>query len=438
MDWEQILPLLMFVTLFVFLLSGFPVAFVLAGTGLLYAVIGYSCDIFLLSDLGFIPPKIYGAVQNFTLLAVPLFVFMGITLEKTGIAEELLRTMEKLFSSFRGGLSISLIFVGMLLAASTGIVGATVVTMGLLSLPTLLEKKYDTRLACGSIAASGTLGQIIPPSIVLIILADMMNVPVADLFAGALLPGLLLVILYSLYVFMASPKTKKRGTGEAPLRPKEVYSALVPPILLIVLVLGSILAGIASPTESAACGAVAAMLLAFFRRCLNWSNLKEICERSTHITTMVFTLLLGAQVFSVVFRGLYGDELIADWIGELEAHPTFILFGVMCLFFLLGFFLDFIEICFIIVPIISPILVGELGVNALWLAVLIAVNLQTSFLTPPFGFALFYLKGVSPPGVTTADIYRGAIPFVILQLIALAIIWIFPEMVTWIPSLLFD
>ncbi len=428
----------MFLTLFIFLLSGFPVAFVLGGTGLLFALIGYCFDIFYPSDLGFIPSKIYGAVQNFTLLAVPLFVFMGITLEKTGIAEDLLRTMEKLFSKCRGGLSISLIFVGMLLAASTGIVGATVVTMGVLSLPTLLEKKYDKRLACGTIAASGTLGQIIPPSIVLIILADMMNVPVADLFAGALLPGLLLVLLYAIYVFFASPKTSdQKKSSPLGLKTGEVISAVLPPILLIILVLGSILGGITSPTESAACGAVGALFLAYLKRCLSWKNIKDICNRSTHITTMVFTLFLGAQVFSVVFRGLYGDELIADWIAELETHPSFILFGVMCLFFFLGFFLDFIEICFIIVPIITPILVGDLGINGLWLAVLIAVNLQTSFLTPPFGFALFYLKGVAPPEVSTADIYRGAVPFVFLQILALILLWLFPALVTWVPSLLF-
>lgn len=432
----------MFAVLFVLILTGFPVAFTLAGTGLIFAVIGHYFDIFIYSDFGFLPSKAFGIIQNFTLIAVPLFVFMGVTLEKSGIAEELLGTAEQLLKKVSGGLTISLIFVGALLAASTGIIGATVVTMGILALPAMLDRGYDKRLSCGTIAAAGTLGQIIPPSIVLVLLGDMMNVPVADLFAGAMFPGLILVGMYAGYVYVRAslnPSLAPRFDESVgvQLSWKEIAKSIVAPILLVLIVLGSILGGVASPTESAACGATGAMLLAGLRRKLSWTNLKDVMRQTTSMTTMVFTLLIGAQFFSVVFRGLYGDELITDFITELELHPHLVFMGVMLLMFILGFFLDFIEICFIIIPIIAPILINDLGFDGIWLAIMFAVNLQTSFLTPPFGFALFYLKGVCPPTVKTMDIYRGVVPFVVIQLIALLIMGIFPEVITWLPAAVF-
>jgi tripartite ATP-independent transporter DctM subunit len=440
MDLETILPLAMFFCLFLAILSGFPVAFTLAGTAFAFALIGYSADIFMLSDFGFIPSKVFGIVQNVTLLAVPLFVFMGVTLEKSGIAEDLLNAMERLLSRVRGGLTIALILVGALLAASTGIVGATVVTMGVLALPTMLQRSYDKKLATGTIAASGTLGQIIPPSIVLVLLGDMMNVAVADLFAGAIIPGTVLVLCYILYVFtrvMINPALAPPLESPAPLTIPQLLTSLLPPLFLIWLVLGTILLGVASPTEAAACGAVGALLLAFIRRKLSLGVLKEIADQTTAMSAMVFTLLIGAQFFSVVFRGLYGDELITDFILDLEVSRYWVLFIVMLIMFALGFFLDFIEICFIIVPLVAPILTLELGMNGIWIAILFAVNLQTSFLTPPFGFALFYLKGVAPPEVTTADIYRGIIPYVLIQLLVLVLLFSFPALVTFLPAYFF-
>ena len=332
MDIETLLPLSMFVVLFALILTGFPVAFVLAGTAFLFGFIGYTFDIFLLSDLGFVPAKIFGIINNFTLVAVPLFIFMGITLEKSGIAEELLHTMELLCQKIRGGLTIALICVGALLAASTGIVGATVVTMGVLSLPTMMSRGYNRELSCGTIAASGTLGQIIPPSIVLVLLGDMMNVAVADLFAGAVFPGLMLVGMYILYVFVRtviSPELAPSIELDQKITRSELFykslSSLLPPAILMILVLGSILFGVASPTESAACGALGAIILALIKRRLKWSMLKEVMNRTTTMTAMVFTLLIGAQVFSVVFRGLYGDDLIAEFIENLEVGSGTIL-----------------------------------------------------------------------------------------------------------------
>ena len=446
MGLEECLPLLMFVALFAMILTGFPVAFTLAGTAFFFGLLGYWLDLFYFSDFGFIPGKVFdGVVKNVTLIAVPLFIFMGVTLEKSGIAEDLLETMEQVFRNLRGGLTVSLIFVGALLAASTGIVGATVVTMGVLSLPTMLSRNYNKELSCGTIAAAGTLGQIIPPSIVLVLLGDQMNIPVGDLFVAAIFPGLLLVGLYSTYVLirthlnpsLAPLPEKESGWDPATLR-KRVVRSIIPPVLLIGLVLGTILFGIASPTESAACGAVGALALAIVRRKLTRDILNDVMHRTTSMTSMVFTLLIGAQFFSVVFRGLSGDELIENFITELAISPHWILLAVMALIFFLGFFLDFLEICFIVVPIIAPLLITELEFNGLWLAILIAINLQTSFLTPPFGFALFYLKGVCPPGITTLHIYRGIIPFVVIQIVAMIILWIFPGVVTWLPELIFE
>lgn len=441
---ETALPLLMFVALIFIILSGFPVAFALGGTAIYFGLIGYELDLFYLNDFEFVPSKIFGIVSNFTLMAVPLFIFMGIMLERSGLAEELLCAMEVVCRKVRGGLTISIVLVGALLAASTGIVGATVVTMGVLSLPTLLKRGYCKKLSCGTIATAGTLGQIIPPSIVLVLLGDMMNIDVGDLFIGAILPGLLLVLLYVLYIVGRT----SLNSDLAPL-PKEeeiayngnslaalLFRSLLPPAFLIFLVLGSILGGVASPTEAAACGAIGAIFLTIIKGRFCKETLSVSLEKTTQITAMVFTLLVGAQFFSVVFRGLAGDEIIMDCIMSLELHKSFILVFVMLLLFLLGFFLDFIEICFIVVPIITPILYS-LGFNPLWLAIMIAINLQTSFLTPPFGFSLFYLKGVAPPEVTTMDIYRGVFPFVILQLFALVLLWLFPEIVTYLPEKVF-
>lgn len=444
MEVEVVLPILMFIGLFGMILLGFPVAFTLGGTAFFFGLIGYGFDLFRLTDFDLIPGKVFGGViKNLTLIAVPLFIFMGVTLEKSGIAEDLLETMEQVFRRIRGGLTVSLIFVGALLAASTGIVGATVVTMGVLALPTMLSRGYNKELACGTIAASGTLGQIIPPSIVLVLLGDQMNIPVGNLFVAALFPGLLLVSLYALYVLV-----RTRMQPELAPLPKSYISqrdlllrclkSIVPPVLLIMLVLGTILFGIASPTESAACGAVGAMILALIRKKLSFQILDSITRNTTQMTTMVFVLLIGAQFFSVVFRGLGGDFLIEDLILSLDVNPNWILLAVMFLIFLLGFFLDFLEICFIVVPIVCPLLITELGLNGLWLAILIAVNLQTSFLTPPFGFALFYLKGVAPPEIKTSHIYRGVIPFVIIQMIALVVLWGFPTISTWLPELIFE
>ena len=444
MTFEECFPLLMFPALLMFLLSGFPVAFILSGTALIFGVTGYYLDIFYLDDLGFIPSRIFGIVQNITLLAVPLFVFMGMMLEKSGLAKELLKSVSDLFKQQKSSLAFAVVLVGALLAASTGIVGATVVTMGVLSLPTMLEQGYNKRIACGTIAASGTLGQIIPPSIVLVLLGDMMNVDVGDLFAGAILPGILLVSMYLLYIGAISKWgtiTTKDSTAvitndneAASLR--DLWVAIIPPLLLIVLVLGTILTGLASPTEASACGAAGAILIAWFKRKLSWSKLLDTAKDTTTTTAMVFMILIGAQFFGVVFRGLSGDDTIAMIIDEMNAHPNLILFMLMTVLFGLGFFLDFLEICFIIIPIILPITL-DLGFNSLWLAILIAVNLQTSFLTPPFGFSLFYLKGVAPKSIKTTDIYRGVIPFVAIQMLLLLVIALFPDLVLWLPTTLF-
>lgn len=430
----------MFPALLLGILSGFPVAFVLSAVGLLFGLFGhYWLDIFPMTDFGFISSKIFGVIGNVTLIAVPLFIFMGITLEKSGIAEELLGTTERLFSRVRGGLLFGLIFVGALLAASTGIVGATVVTMGALSLPPLLKRNYDPKLCAGTICASGTLGQIIPPSIVLILLADMMNIAVADLFAGAIVPGLLLVLGYALYVFVqvsVNPSLVPVAIQETDTRAslREILGVLIPPLILVILVLGSILLGIASPTEAAGCGAITALGLALFRRKLTLQTLREISERTTYLTAMVFTLLFGAQVFAVVFRGMYGDEVLIECLEVFSEEEALLFWLVMGFFFLLGFFLDFLEICFIFVPVITPMLTQELDMPAIWIAVLIAINLQTSFLTPPFGFSLFYLRGVATKSeLSTMDIYRGVIPFVLIQLAVLALVYAFPELALSLP-----
>ncbi len=446
---------LLFVSVILVLLAGFPVAFTLGGTALLFAgfgVLGGSFNEALLSGL---PNRIFGIMTNETLVAVPLFVFMGVTLERARIAEELLETLSALFGTLRGGLGISVTLVGMLLAASTGIVGATVVTMGLLSLPTMLKRGYSPEIATGTICASGTLGQIIPPSIILVMLGDVMTtayqqaqldmgifspktVSVGDLFAGALIPGLLLVFLYVLYILVVAffkPETMPahhRGPDEV-VSLGRVLRALLPPLLLIFAVLGSILGGYATPTEAAGVGGMGALLMAIARRQLDLSRLQEIMRSTLRISSMVFVILIGASIFSLVFRGYGGDDGVRAILGSLPGGVIGAVIVVMLVMFLLGFVLDFIEITFVVVPIVGPVLLA-MGLDPVWLGIMIAINLQTSFLTPPFGFALFYLRGVAPTSITTAQIYRGAVPFVAIQLLALLLIAAFPELVTWLPG----
>ncbi len=440
------LPLLMFAALLVLILLGFPVGFTLGGVAIAFGWAASYYDLFYTDDFAFIPSRVFGIVKNLTLIAVPMFIFMGITLEKCGLARELLESMQVLFRRIRGGLAISVVFVGALLAASTGIVGATVVTMGAMALPTMLKWGYQKELACGTISASGTLGQIIPPSIVLVLLGDMMNVDVADLFVGAIVPGLLMVCLYALYLFIRItlnpslaplPEASKLNPGYDEGLNKRVMLTLIPPAFLMLIVLGSILGGLASPTEASACGALGALILSILKGRMGWSKLREIGGETAKMTSMVFTILVGAQFFGVVFRGLNGDVMIESLILDHDIPKAWVLLSVMLLMFTMGFFLDFIEICFIMIPIVSPILVGVLGYDALWLAILMAINLQTSFLTPPFGFALFYLKGVAPPEVKTSHIYKGIVPFVLLQILALILISLFPVLVTGLPAWFF-
>ncbi|MEM9781195.1 MAG: TRAP transporter large permease subunit [Pseudomonadota bacterium] len=545
------LDMLMFLAAILLLLRGFPVAFTLAGIGILFALLGvlFEEGNFATGDLGFLRfyyNRIFGLMDesNEVLVAVPLFIFMGVMLERSQVAGELLATMGKLFGNLQGGLGLSVVFVGMLLAASTGIVGATVVTMGLISLPTMLRYSYDKGLACGSIAASGTLGQIIPPSIVLVILGDVISseyqtarqqinterqqeawaqgdysfvpdaidpVSVGDLFAGALIPGLMLVGLYMAYlIFTAISQPQKVPAIFVPLEdrvgPLQVVRVLIPPIFLIIAVLGSILAGIATPTEAAAVGAVGAILLAGERfdetrpwpmvlavfsivavlvvtanfdlrltkgeftasetyafwvsvallviaawgigvslwRCFSKvdettgrSVLGDVMQSTTKVTCMVFVILIGAQLFNLTFRGLGGEDTVHEVLSGIPGGATGAMLAVMVLMFVLGFFLDFLEIVFVVIPLTAPTLF-LLGLDPVWVAIMMAINLQTSFLTPPFGFALFYLRGVAPPEVRTIDIYRGVVPFVLIQILALAIIWFVPSIATWLPAALFD
>jgi tripartite ATP-independent transporter DctM subunit len=451
MEW---IPLLLFLTVILVLLAGFPVAFTLGGTALIFAVVGVLTGNFTEALLSGLPNRIFGIMANETLMAVPLFVFMGVTLERARIAEELLETLSSLFGSLRGGLGISVTLVGMLLAASTGIVGATVVTMGLLSLPTMLRRGYSPEIAAGTICASGTLGQIIPPSIILVMLGDVMTtayqqaqleqgifspktVSVGDLFAGALIPGLLLVALYAAYIvvvafFKPSVMPAHVRGPEDKVSFVQILHALLPPLFLIFAVLGSILGGYATPTEAAGVGAMGALLLALARRQLNYVRLQEIMRSTLKISSMVFMILIGASIFSLVFRGYGGDDAVRSLLESLPGGVFVAVLLVMVVMFLLGFVLDFIEITFVVVPIVGPILLA-MGLDPVWLGIMIAINLQTSFLTPPFGFALFYLRGVAPPEVTTAQIYRGVMPFVAIQIFALVLLAIFPDLITWLP-----
>lgn len=455
----EILAGLMFFGVIGMLMLGFPVAFSLAGTSLLFGAVGYYFEVFDFSNLSSLAGRYIGFMTNEVLVSVPLFVFMGVMLERSKIAEQLLLTMGKLFGNIRGGLGISVILVGALLAASTGVVGATVVTMGLISLPAMLRAGYDPKLASGVICASGTLGQIIPPSTVLIFMADMLAginsqvqmskgnfapnpVSVGDLFAGAFIPGMLLVLLYlgwMIFKAITDPKScpatpfsdeEKKGIL------KEVMTAMVPPLILIIAVLGSILAGIATPTEAASVGAVGATVLAALRWRLSWTVLREAAISTATITSMIFIILFGASVFSIVFRQMGGDNLVHEFLSGLPGGAIGAMVVVMIIMFVLGFILDTFEIIFIVIPITAPILL-MLGLDPVWLGVMVGVNLQTSFLTPPFGFSLFYLRGVAPNSVSTGMIYKGVIPFVCLQVLAIAILFVFPELVTWLPKMLY-
>jgi tripartite ATP-independent transporter DctM subunit len=458
----EFMPLLMFLVICLVLLAGFPVAFTLAGVALGFAWLGESLDLFDPAYLEALPNRLYGIMINDTLIAVPLFVFMGVMLERSRVAENLLDTMSGLFGSLRGGLGLSVTLVGMLLAASTGIVGATVVTMGLLALPTMLKRGYDARIAAGTICASGTLGQIIPPSIILVLLGDVLSssyqqaqldsgvfspetVSVGDLFIGALIPGLLLVVAYLIYIAVLAALRPARmpAIPEAELRALRgpgmagrVVKALFPPLALVVAVLGSIMVGWATPTEAASVGALGAILLAASQGQLRLPVLREVVRNTTQVTSMVFLILIGASVFSLVFRGFGGDDLVAELLGDLPGGVVGAMLVVMLVMFLLGFVLDFIEITFVVVPIVGPILLA-MGLDPVWLGIMIAINLQTSFLTPPFGFALFYLRGVAPPEVRTADIYRGAIPFILIQLLMLGVLALWPQLATWLPGVVY-
>jgi tripartite ATP-independent transporter DctM subunit len=461
MEAQALLPLLMFAAVCGVLLLGYPVAFSLGGTALAFAWVGGWGGWFDDAFLEALPNRLYGIMTNETLIAVPLFVFMGVMLERSRVAENLLDTMAALFGPLRGGLGISVTLVGMLLAASTGIVGATVVTMGLLSLPTMLKRNYSPAIAAGTICASGTLGQIIPPSIILVILGDVLSaayqqaqldmglfspdtVSVGDLFVGALLPGLLLVALYVLYLIgvallrpgsVPAIPAEERETGWADLW-RRVLKVLVPPLVLIVAVLGSILGGFATPTEAASVGAVGAMLLAASQRQLNLETLREVMRGTTKVTSMVFLIFIGASIFSLVFRGFGGDEVVEEMLNNLPGGVVGAVVLVMLIMFLLGFILDFIEITFVVVPIVGPILLA-MGLDPVWLGVMIAINLQTSFLTPPFGFSLFYLRGVAPPEVTTLAIYRGVMPYILIQLAVLGLLGLWPQLATWLPHLVY-
>jgi len=453
----EFIPLIMFVTVCLVLLAGFPVAFSLAGTAIIFAGIGVLTDTFNAAFLGAIPNRLYGDMTNSALVAVPLFVFMGVLLQKSNLAENLLSNMADVMGGFRGSLAISVILVGMMIAASTGIVGATVIAMGLISLPLMLERKYDQSLSAGTICATGTLGQIIPPSIALVLLGDVLSganqkaqidmgnlagktVSVGDLFMGAIIPGLLLVIAYILYVLIraySSPLiAPKQEIKQIENKWKIIFTSLMPPLVLIISVLGSILAGIATPTEAAGVGGLGAVLLAASSKTLNKKNLTESVETTTEITAMVFMILIGSSIFSLVFRGFGGDDLVAGIFDQMPGGIFGAMLIVMIIIFLLGFILDFIQITFVVVPIVGPVLLS-MGIDPIWLGIMIAINLQTSFLTPPFGFALFYLRGVAPESLPTTAIYRGVIPFIVIQIVLLFSLALFPEIVTFLPNAIY-
>ena len=432
----QLLAVLMGLSFFFLLFIGFPVAIALAASGLLFGYLGFGALLFNL-----LPQRIFGLMENYTFMAIPLFVFMGVMLERSRIAEELLDVIGHVAGGLRGGMGLAIILVGVLMGASTGIVGATVVTLGLLTLPVFLRRGYSKSLACGTICASGTLGQIIPPSLVLILLSDILGVGLGTLFAAAMVPGLVLAAIYSAYMLTlgwlrpdmapAIPAAERAALPRRELVVK-VFVVVLPPILLIVAVLGSIIGGIAAPTEAASMGALGSVLVAFIARRLSWKVLTETVQNTLRISAMVFFILICAQAFSLAFRGLDGDELIEALFALVPGGPTADIVFMLALLFVLGFFLEWIEICYIVLPMFLPVFAGT-DVNMVWLAMLVCLNLQTSFLTPPVGWALFFLKGVAPPGVTSRDIYVGVMPFVALQVGALVMLFFFPGIATWLP-----
>ncbi len=453
MEWMAIL---MFVAICLVLLLGYPVAFSLAGTALIFAGVGSLMGGFDGALLNALPSRIYGVMTNQTLLAVPLFVFMGVMLEKSKVAEDLLTSMTQAFGRLPAGLGIAVTLVGALMAASTGIVGATVVTMGLLALPTMQKSGYNDTYSTGVIAATGTLGQIIPPSIALVLLGDVLSsayqqsqlaqgmfspetISVGDLFAGAIVPGLLLVLMYLIYsivVGLVKPEWTPPSTSTEKLSLAKLLHSLLPPLLLMILVLGSILMGVATPTEAAGIGAFGAMLIAIQKRQLNLESLKAVMTSTLSVTSMVFMILIGASIFSLVFRGFGGEELVQSLFSNMPGGKVGALIAVMAIIFVLGFILDFIEITFVVVPIVAPVLF-MMGVDPIWLGIMIAINLQTSFLTPPFGFALFYLRGVTPKSVPTSKIYRGVLPFILMQIAMMVVLAFWPELATALPEYIY-
>lgn len=449
----EFMPLLMFATVCVALMMGYPVALTLSGTALLFALAGMLSGDFDTAFLHAFPNRFFGIVENATLIAVPLFILMGVMLEKSRLSEDLLESMADLFGGIRSGLGVSVVIVGALLAASTGIVGATVVTMGLLSLPTMLRRGYSAEIASGTICATGTLGQIIPPSIALVLLGDILSsayqqsqlqqgiftpktVSVGDLFVGAIIPGFMLVLMYSGYLIWRTPRAVADSQRSGRSDTGRLLKSLLPPVLLIIAVLGSILTGLATPTEAAGVGAFGAALLAALRGKLDRRMLREVVQNTTEVTAMVFLILIGAAIFSLVFRGYGGDTLVEDFFNNLPGGAGAATLLVMLLIFFLGFILDFIEITFVVIPIVGPVLLA-MGLDPVWLGVMIAVNLQTSFLTPPFGFALFYLRGVAPASVHTSAMYRGVVPFICIQIILLLLLALCPGLVTWLPGLIY-
>jgi tripartite ATP-independent transporter DctM subunit len=443
----EIIPLLLLVLICLALLFGYPVAFTLSGISILFALICIPFGIFDESILKSIPLRIFGIMNNVTLLAVPLFIFMGTVLERSGIAAKMLENMALAFKNIRGGLSISIIVVGALLAASTGIVGATVVTMGLMSLPVLIQQGYKKDFSSGLVASTGTLGQIIPPSIALVLLGDVMSnayqraqnnmgifsqqtVTVGDLFIGAIVPGIMICLGYLIYTIYQNYRNSnilfEPEANSASF--KDILKTLALPLLLIILVLGSIIAGIATPTEASAIGAMGALLIVMINGGLTLNFLKETSQKTAIVSTMIFTILIGASIFSLIFRGVGGDDLIDLIFGSLPGGPYTALIFVLIFVFLLGFILDFIEICYVIVPLVAPPLL-MMGFDPVWLAILLAINLQTSFLTPPFGFSLFYLRGVADESIGTSDIYRGVLPFILIQILVLVLVVVFPNLI---------
>ena len=444
---ENFLAIVLFFSFILFIFSGFPIAWLMGGLSVLFTLIAILSDTYLDTffgiDWGFasmVVYRLYGVMENWVLVALPMFVFMGVMLDKSGIAEDLMKDLSRLFGRVRGGLAIAVVFIGVLLAASTGIIGAAVVLLTILGVPLMIKNNYNRDLACGVVCATGTLGILIPPSIMLVIMGDQVRVSVGDLFMGAVFPGLLLGLLYT--VFILAYAWAKPNVAPAPKNAKpvtleiifSVFKSIIPPSLLIIAVLGSIFMGIATPTEASGVGALGASLLALIRRKLSFGDLKEVVKKTTQTTSYIFALFVGATAFALILRGLGGDELIEGALTGLKYGPEGVVILVLFIAFLLGFFLDWIEITLIILPFLAPVM-QNLGVDLVWFLIMFAVVLQTSFITPPVGFALFYMKGVAPKGITIKNIYRGIIPFVILQLIAVIIIFNNPKIVTWLPTI---